>query len=71
MWKSYFLKIITKMKFKCIKGCGDEISFEDVKKHYSSNCLENKRKIKVLTSEEVSRLREKNKGIELEHLNSK
>ena len=64
-------RLITKMKFKCIKGCGAEISFDDIKKHYSSNCLENKRKIKVLTSEEASLLREKNKGIDLEHLNSK
>jgi hypothetical protein len=34
---------ITKMKFKCIKGCGTEILFEDIKKHYSTNCLENKK----------------------------
>lgn len=34
-------RLITKMKFKCIKGCGAEILFEDIKKHYSTNCLEN------------------------------
>ena len=35
-------RLITKMKFKCIKGCEAEILFEDIKKHYSTNCLENK-----------------------------
>ena len=35
-------RLITKMKFKCTKGCGAEILFDDLKNHYSSNCLENK-----------------------------
>ena len=34
-------RLITKMKFKCIKGCGAEILFDDIKNHYNSNCLEN------------------------------
>ena len=78
-------RVITKMKFKCIKGCGAEILFDDIKYHYSSNCLENikqkdkkkekdknkSRKIKLLTTEEVAKLKRKNKYIELEHFNSK
>ena len=34
-------RLITKMKFKCTKGCGAEILFDDIKNHYNSNCLEN------------------------------
>ena len=37
-------RLISKFKFKCIKGCGEEILFDDIQKHYSSNCLENKLK---------------------------
>ena len=37
-------RVITKFKFKCIKGCGAEIPFDDIKSHYNSNCLENKKK---------------------------
>ena len=36
-------RLITKFKFKCIKGCGAEIPFDDIKNHYASNCLENKK----------------------------
>ena len=37
-------RLIKDMKFRCIKGCGAEIPFDDIEKHYSSNCLENKDK---------------------------
>ena len=79
-------RLITKMKFKCIKGCGVEISFDDIKNHYNSNCLENiiqinnqeninidnedekednyKSKIKILSIDEVTRLRNQNKDFE-------
>ena len=36
--------LITKLKFRCIKGCGGEILFNDIKSHYDSNCLEKKQK---------------------------
>ena len=43
-------RLITKLKFKCIKGCGEEILFSDIKSHYDSNCLKkkenNKEKVK-------------------------
>ena len=42
---------ITKMKFKCIKGCGTEILFNDIENHYNKNCLS--KKVKILTREEV------------------
>ena len=73
------------MKFRCIKGCGAEISFDDIKSHYNSNCLENIQinnqhninigdedenednyisKIKILSIDEVTNLRNQNKNFE-------
>ena len=43
---------ITKFKFKCIKGCGEEIPFIDIKNHYSSNCQPIKKSIKLLTKQQ-------------------
>ena len=36
-------RLISKFKFKCIKGCGAEIPFDDINNHYNSNCIENKK----------------------------
>ena len=64
-------RLITKMKFKCIKGCGAEILFDDIKKHYSSNCLinkdnndkeEKKSNIKILSKAQVKELKNKNEN---------
>ena len=74
-------RIIAKFKFKCIKGCGAEIPFDDIKTHYASNCLENKEKdnnkpdnkneakIKILSRDETYELKRKNK--EFEYFTSK
>ena len=35
---------LTKCKFKCINGCGEEIDFEDVNNHYKSKCLKKNQK---------------------------
>ena len=35
-------RLITKLKFSCINGCGAEILFNDIKNHYEFNCLEKK-----------------------------
>ena len=48
-------RLITKMKFKCIKGCGAEILFDDIKNHYSSNCLE-----KITNTKLENKIEEKN-----------
>lgn len=48
---------ITKFKFKCIKGCGEEIPFNDINSHYSTNCLSSKKKIKVLNSKQAAEYR--------------
>ena len=38
---------IMKFKFKCINGCGEEIPFNDIQKHYSKKC-NNIKKVKKL-----------------------
>jgi hypothetical protein len=58
---------ISKFKFKCIKGCGEEISFNDIEKHYSIECLSkenknnNKNKLKIIDAKEAANYK-KNKG---------
>ena len=64
---------IEKFKFKCIKGCDEEISFENINKHYSENCLlkkNKKRKLKVLTPEEAAQYK-KETGNEIPQIYSK
>ena len=62
--------LITKFKFKCIKGCGEEILFKDLETHYSSDCTSKKKKIKFLTKEEVIRYQNKI-GEKIDYLTSK
>ena len=50
---------ITKMKFKCIKGCGAEILFEDIKNHYSTNCLENIKDNNIKKNDNVNKNNDK------------
>ena len=59
--------LISKFKFKCIKGCREEILFDDIENHYSSDCLSKKKKIKAISSKEVANYRKKN-DIEIGHL---
>ena len=51
-------KYLTKLRFKCRKGCGEEITLEDMKNHYNSDCLKNK-KILFLTKEQVIKYKKK------------
>ena len=64
-------RAVTRFKYKCIKGCGTEISYNDIKSHYNTNCLlnKNKSKIKVLTSEQVAEYR--NEGKSINYMSSK
>ena len=48
---------ITKFKFKCIKGCGKEIPFNDIEKHYESDCLSKINKVRTLTPKETAEYR--------------
>ena len=75
-------RLISRFSFKCIKGCGAEIPFDDISTHYNSNCLNNnsntvnkiespnnkQSKMKQLTKDETAKLRE-NKTIK--HMSSK
>ena len=62
-------RLITRLKFKCIKGCGAEIFFSDITNHYNSNCLEKKEneknksesKIRFLKKKEVAKLKNRAK----------
>ena len=72
-------RLIAKFKFKCIKGCGAEIPFEEINNHYKSNCIKEKKenensnkenKIKILTKEEMSKKNLK-KNAKIQHMRSK
>jgi hypothetical protein len=60
-------KYITKFKFTCIKGCGDEIAFDKINEHYKSNCI---RKIKSITPQQAANYKKKSKK-KIPHLTSK
>ena len=49
-------KMISKFKFKCIKGCGEEIPYDEIKNHYSTDCSKKEKKIKFLNKDEVAKL---------------
>lgn len=49
---------ITKFKFKCIKGCGEKILFDNIKNHYNSDCLSKKKKPKALSSKEAAKYKQ-------------
>ena len=53
------VNFIKKLKFKCIKGCGAEIPFDDIKKHYKSDCIKdgNNNKIKFLSKEQMAKIK--------------
>mgnify|MGYP002625745141 CR=1 FL=1 len=50
---------IIKCKFKCIKGCNENISYDNIKEHYSSDCLSRKNKAKAMTPGEAAEYRKK------------
>ena len=64
-------RLITKMKFKCIKGCGAEILFDDIKKHYSTNCLENKKEINNIINNRKGKSNIKNGKSNIKKLSKK
>ena len=65
-------RLITKFKFKCIKGCGTEIPFDDINNHYKTNCIENKKNDKkenkssmtILTKQQADLKTKEGKNIE-------
>ncbi len=61
---------IKNLRFRCIKGCGEAIPFNNIINHYSSNCLSKKKKIKCLNKDEVSKY-VKDNLVQIERLTSK
>ena len=57
-------RAVRKFKYRCIKGCGAQIPYDDIQSHYNSNCLlnKNKSKMKILTSEQVAQYRSEGKS---------
>ena len=47
-------RMISKLKFRCIKGCGTEIKFNDIKNHYNSEYNTKKKTMELMKKEEVS-----------------
>lgn len=46
--------LITRFKFKCIKGCGKEILFKDIGNHYNSDCLSQIKRKKLINPEQAA-----------------
>ena len=46
---------IKKLKFKCIKGCTEEILFQDIKEHYKTECSK-KKILRFLSKSEIAKL---------------
>ena len=60
-------RLINSLNFRCTRGCGAILSIKEMTKHYSSNCLEKKSKIKVIPTNQVKNFKNKN----LKQFNSK
>ena len=54
-------RMISKIKFKCIKGCGAEILFNDITNHYNSECYKKKKTMKLMDKDKVDEYCKKNK----------
>ena len=63
-------RMISKIKFKCIKGCGAEILFNDIKNHYNSECYKQKKTMNLMDKDEVNNYCKKNK-INIAYFNRK
>ena len=61
---------ISKFKFKCIKGCGKEIMFNDIKNHYDTDCLLKRNRIVTLTPQQAAEYKNKS-GEEIPHITSR
>ena len=64
-------RMILKIKFKCAKGCGAELFFEDFNNHYNSECFTKKRTGTKMDTEELAKYKEKNKKKKLTYFECK
>lgn len=62
--------LISKFTFRCIKGCGKKIMFNDIKNHYNTDCLTKKLKIKTLSPQQAAEFKQQS-GEEIPHITSK
>ena len=61
---------IKKFKFKCIKGCGKILKYEEIEFHYIEDCSLKRKKTKVMTPNETAEYKKKT-GKDVPHLTSK
>jgi E3 ubiquitin-protein ligase NRDP1 len=54
-------RMISNLKFKCIKGCGAKVLFNDIKNHYNSECYKKKRTMKLMNKNKVTKYCKKHK----------
>jgi hypothetical protein len=52
---------ISSLKFKCIKGCGAEIPYNEIENHYKTECFKRKKTMTLLSKDEVIKYRNKSK----------
>ena len=52
---------ISSLKFKCIKGCGAEIPYNEIENHYKSDCFKKKKTMTLMSNDEVSKIIKKDK----------
>ena len=61
---------IKKFKFKCIKGCGKELKFDEIDRHYFINdCSSQRKTAKTITPNEAAKYKEKS-GKDIPHITS-
>ena len=63
-------RMITKIKFRCIKGCGAEIKYNDIVNHYNSECITKKKTMELMKRDIISSYCEKN-NIKIAYFNRK
>ena len=51
---------ISSIKFRCIKGCGAEIPFNEIENHDKLECFKKKKTMTLLSIEEVTKYRKEN-----------
>ena len=64
-------RMISKIKFRCIKGCGAEILFNNIENHYKSDCIKRKKTMTLMSKEEVTEYQKKNKKKKMEYFTRK
>ena len=58
---------IKNFQFKCIKGCGKKLKYEEVEFHYNLDCSDKINKPKLLTPQEAAEFKDKT-GKEIPHI---